>query len=71
MLPALAFELGRSGTLAITLHDQHNDHGGTTMAERFRVTYATLSGDNEDLQAAYEQGLETASRGSAARCRPT
>ena len=30
------------------------------MAERFRVTYATLSGDNEDLQAAYEQGLETA-----------
>ena len=30
------------------------------MAERFRVTYATLSGDNEDLQAAYEQGLTTA-----------
>lgn len=30
------------------------------MAERFRVTYATLSADNEDLQKAYEQGLETA-----------
>jgi len=30
------------------------------MAERFRVTYATLSADNEDLHAAYEQGLETA-----------
>jgi 1-pyrroline-5-carboxylate dehydrogenase len=30
------------------------------MAERFRVTYATLSADNEDLQAAYEQGLATA-----------
>lgn len=30
------------------------------MAERFRVTYATLSADNEDLQAAYDQGLATA-----------
>ena len=30
------------------------------MASRFRVTYATLSADNEDLHAAYEQGLETA-----------
>jgi 1-pyrroline-5-carboxylate dehydrogenase len=30
------------------------------MAPRFRVTYATLSADNEDLHAAYEQGLETA-----------
>ena len=30
------------------------------MAERFRVTYATLSADNEDLQAAYEEGLRTA-----------
>ncbi|KRF14392.1 aldehyde dehydrogenase family protein [Nocardioides sp. Soil796] len=30
------------------------------MASRFRVTYATLSADNDDLHAAYEQGLETA-----------
>lgn len=30
------------------------------MAPAFRVTYATLSADNEDLHAAYEQGLETA-----------
>jgi 1-pyrroline-5-carboxylate dehydrogenase len=30
------------------------------MAPRFRVTYATLSADNEDLHAAYEHGLETA-----------
>jgi 1-pyrroline-5-carboxylate dehydrogenase len=30
------------------------------MAERFRVTYATLSADNEELHAAYEHGLETA-----------
>ena len=30
------------------------------MAERFRVTYATLSADNEDLHAAYDQGLEVA-----------
>jgi 1-pyrroline-5-carboxylate dehydrogenase len=30
------------------------------MAPRFRVTYATLSADNDDLHAAYEQGLQTA-----------
>lgn len=30
------------------------------MAERFRVTYATLSADNDELHAAYEHGLETA-----------
>ena len=30
------------------------------MAERFRVTYATLSADNEDLHAAYEAGVGTA-----------
>lgn len=30
------------------------------MAPRFRVTYATLSADNDELQAAYEHGLETA-----------
>ncbi len=27
---------------------------------KFRVTYATLSADNEDLHAAYEQGVATA-----------
>ena len=26
------------------------------MAKRFRVTYATLSADNEDLHAAYDEG---------------
>jgi 1-pyrroline-5-carboxylate dehydrogenase len=31
------------------------------MATKFRVTYATLSADNEDLQAAYEEGVKTAS----------
>ena len=31
-----------------------------TMASRFRVTYATLSADNEDLHAGYEESLETA-----------
>lgn len=30
------------------------------MPSRFRVTYATLSADNEDLQAAYDEGLRTA-----------
>src|SRR6478672_11710267 len=30
------------------------------MAPRFRVTYATLSADNDDMHAAYEQGLQTA-----------
>ncbi len=30
------------------------------MTERFRVTYATLSADNEDLHAAYEAGVATA-----------
>src|SRR5919197_72047 len=27
---------------------------------RFRITYATMSADNEELHAAYEQGIETA-----------
>ena len=27
---------------------------------KFRVTYATLSADNEDLHAAYEEGVRTA-----------
>ena len=30
------------------------------MAQRVRVTYATMSSDNEELQAAYEEGLRTA-----------
>jgi hypothetical protein len=30
------------------------------MPERFRVTYATLSADNEDLHAAYDEGLRVA-----------
>ena len=31
------------------------------MAEkRFRITYATMSADNEELHAAYERGVETA-----------
>jgi 1-pyrroline-5-carboxylate dehydrogenase len=30
------------------------------MTSRFRVTYATLSADNDELHAAYEQGLEAA-----------
>lgn len=30
------------------------------MPTRFRVTYATLSADNEDLQAAYDEGLRLA-----------
>jgi 1-pyrroline-5-carboxylate dehydrogenase len=30
------------------------------MAPRFRVTYATLSADNDELHTAYEHGLETA-----------
>ena len=30
------------------------------MASRFRVTYATLSADNNDLHTAYEQGLQIA-----------
>ncbi|MGH3298359.1 MAG: hypothetical protein ACRDP7_41870, partial [Trebonia sp.] len=31
------------------------------MSTHFRVTYATLSADNEDLQVAYESGLRLAS----------
>src|SRR6266542_3174713 len=27
---------------------------------RFRITYATMSADNEELHAAYEKGVETA-----------
>jgi 1-pyrroline-5-carboxylate dehydrogenase len=30
------------------------------MSQRFRVTYATLSADNEDLHAAYDDGLRLA-----------
>ena len=30
------------------------------MPEHFRVTYATLSADNEDLQAAYDEGIRVA-----------
>src|SRR5215475_2586104 len=30
------------------------------MPEHFRVTYATLSADNEDLQAAYDAGIRVA-----------
>ncbi|MGH2573489.1 MAG: aldehyde dehydrogenase family protein [Actinomycetota bacterium] len=30
------------------------------MPERFRITYATMSADNEELHAAYEKGIETA-----------
>jgi 1-pyrroline-5-carboxylate dehydrogenase len=30
------------------------------MAERFRITYATMSVDNEELHAAYDKGMETA-----------
>ncbi|GAA1138762.1 aldehyde dehydrogenase family protein [Ornithinicoccus hortensis] len=30
------------------------------MAEKFRVTYATLTADNEDMHVAYEAGIETA-----------
>ena len=33
------------------------------MGSRIRVTYATLSADNEDLHAAYEEGLEIARSG--------
>jgi 1-pyrroline-5-carboxylate dehydrogenase len=32
--------------------------GGATMAQKFRVTYATLSADNEDLQRAYDEAAE-------------
>ena len=31
------------------------------MSTHFRVTYATLSAHNEELQAAYEAGLQLAS----------
>ena len=30
------------------------------MAEKFRITYATLSADNEDLQRSYDEGVEQA-----------
>ena len=40
------------------------------MGSRIRVTYATLSADNEELHAAYEEGLKTATPGSARRSRP-
>ena len=30
------------------------------MGSRIRVTYATLSADNEDLHTAYEEGLQIA-----------
>src|SRR5438093_10638582 len=37
-------------------------HGrrGRAMAERFRITYATMSADNEELHSSYETGMETA-----------
>ena len=30
------------------------------MAEQFRVTYATMSADNEELHKGYEEGIEEA-----------
>ena len=36
------------------------DRRRTDQSRRFRVTYATLSADNDDLHAAYEQGLQAA-----------
>ncbi|HEX6130339.1 MAG TPA: L-glutamate gamma-semialdehyde dehydrogenase, partial [Actinomycetota bacterium] len=30
------------------------------MAEKFRVTYATLSADNEELQRSYDEAIEEA-----------
>jgi hypothetical protein len=44
-------------TAATTVTDPKLDR---PMAPRFRVTYATLSADNDDLHTAYEQGLQTA-----------
>ena len=38
------------------------------MTEKFRITYATMSADNEELQAAYDAAAERAARSSA---RPT
>ena len=44
-------------TAATTVTDPKLDR---PMAPRFRVTYATLSADNDDLHTGYEQGLQTA-----------
>ncbi|GGK40056.1 hypothetical protein GCM10010124_35930 [Pilimelia terevasa] len=40
------------------------------MTARFRVTYATLSADNEELHAAYESGVDTARTWLGARLAP-
>src|SRR5205809_7072433 len=34
--------------------------GGTSMTQKFRITYATMSADNEELQAAYDAAAERA-----------
>jgi 1-pyrroline-5-carboxylate dehydrogenase len=39
------------------------------MAEQFRVTYATMSADNEELHKGYEEGIETA-KGELGRFHP-
>ena len=40
-------------------------------AERIKITYATLRADNEDLQAAYEAGLEQRQGAASARSTAT
>ena len=35
------------------------------MAEKFRITYATLSADNEDLQRNYDEAVDRARPSSA------
>src|SRR5487761_613962 len=47
--------------LAILPVSGHSTVGFAVMSTHFRVTYATLSADNEELQAAYEAGLQLAS----------
>ncbi len=37
------------------------------MSTHFRVTYATLSADNEDLHTAYEEGLQAGPGPGSAR----
>ena len=53
------FRRARIPCRATAHHEEHRSKGGAPpMAEKFRITYATLSADNEDLQKAYDEAAE-------------
>ncbi len=56
------FDLGREGAPGYDMAISEGSSGeeANPMAEGFRITYATMSADNEELHKLYEEGIETA-----------